>query len=150
MARVTLAEIQGWLDPFKLTLASIDTELLANLEEETLAKISTVYDTSGWTNSTNTPKLIRTIISKYYASWLLDRFYSENQDEGNDYAKRLCDNADSVVMSILNRTIIIPEVPSSSTSDAASYYPNDTSSAQEPTIDNPSLGGPYFSLGRSF
>jgi len=150
MARVTLAEIQGWLEPVKLTLPSIDAELLANLEEETLAKISTVYDVTGWTNSTNTPKLIRTIISKYYASWIMDRFYSENQDEGNDYAKRLCDNADSIVMSILNRTIIIPEVPSSSVSDAASYYPNDASSAQEPTIDNPSLGGPYFSLGRSF
>jgi len=150
MARVTLAEIQGWLDPIKLTLASIDTELLANLEAETLAKISTVYDVTTWVDVASTPKLIRTVISKYYASWIMDRFYSENQDEGSDYAKRLCDNADSVVASILNRTIIIPEVPEPTASEAASYYPNDASSAQTPTIDNPSLGGPYFSLGRSF
>jgi len=149
MARVTLAEIQGWLDPVKLTLPSIDTELLANLEEETLSKVASVYDVSGWTTSGNTPKLIRTIISKYYASWIMDRFYSENQDEGNDYAKRLCDNADSVVAGILSRVIIIPEVPEP-TNNAASYYPNDASSALEPTTADPSLGGPYFSLGRGF
>ena len=149
MARVTLAEIQGWLDPVKLTLASIDTELLAHLEEETLTRISSVYDTSGWVSSSTTPKIVRTAISKYYASWLMDRFYSENQDEGNDYARRLCDNADMVVSGILNRTIILPEEPEP-TYDVASYYPNDASSAQEPTADNPSLGGPYFSLGRNF
>jgi len=149
VARVTLPEIQGWLDPVKLTLASIDTELLAHLEEETLAKISVVYNVSGWTTSGNTPKLIRTIISKYYASWIMDRFYSENQDEGNDYAKRLCDNADAVVMALLERTIVIPEVPVPSF-DVSSYYPNDASSAQEPTPADPSLGGPYFSLGSRF
>lgn len=149
MARVTLAEIQGWLDPVKLTLASIDSELLAHLEEETLTKLSSVYDVSGWTTSSNTPKIVRTAISKYYASWLMDRFYSENQDEGSDYAKRLCDNADMIVSGLVNRVIIIPEVPVPSY-DVASYYPNDLSSAQDPTEDNPSLGGPYFSLGRGF
>jgi hypothetical protein len=150
MARVTLAEIQGWVDPIKLTLASIDTELLANIETETLAKVATVYDTTTWLDVATTPKLIRTAISKYYASWIIDRMYSENQDEGSDYAKRLCDNADSIIIAILERTIIIPEVPADPTSFSASYYPNDASSAQTPTADNPSLGGPYFSLGRTF
>lgn len=150
MARVTLAEIQGWLDPAKLTLASIDTELLANLEEEILTRLAVVYDVSGWTTSANTPKLVRTAISKFYASWLYDRFYSENQEEGNDYALRLAQNVENIMMALIDGRVVLPEEPDPMTSRGPSYYPTDASSAQEPTSDDPSLGGPYFSLGRSF
>lgn len=149
MARVTLPEVQGWLDPAKLTLGSLDTELDANLEEEIIDRLSVAYDTSVWTNSSNTPKLVKTIISKTYASWIIDRFYSEDQEEGNDYAARLNANAEMLITSLINGTITIPGTDPAF-SRGPSYYPNDASSAQTPTSDDPSLGGPYFSLGRSF
>lgn len=154
MARVSVAEVQGWLDGAKITISSLDTELIANIEEETLSRLASVYNITGWTNSTNTPKIIRTVISKYYSSWFIDRFYSENQDGGSDYAKRLCDNADMVMQGIINGQIVVNDgsgVPvDPATSRGASFYPTDASSSQTPTTTDPSLGGPYFSLGRAF
>lgn len=155
MARVTAAEVQGWLDGAKITISTLDTELIANIEEETLARLNAIYDVSVWTNNSNTPKIIRTVISKYYASWLIDRFYSENSIENTSvYAKRLCDNADMVMTGIIEGqitvsdsggTTVVPDVPRT-----ASFFPTDSSSSQTPTFDDPSLGGPYFSLGRAF
>ena len=154
MARVTAAEVQGWLDGAKITISSLDTELIANIEEETLARLDPIYDITGWTNTSNTPKIIRTVISKYYASWLIDRFYSENQDGGSDYAKRLCDNADMVMTGIINGQIVVNDGTGATippqTSRGASFYPTDASYSQTPTPSDPSLGGPYFSLGRAF
>lgn len=150
MARVTLPEVQAWLDSTKLTLASLDTELIAHIEEEILNQLAVRYTVTGWTTSANTPKLVRTAISKFYASWLLDRFYSENQEEGSDYALRLKENSDMIVAGLVNGTIILPEQPTPTYPSGASFYPTDASSAQDPTTDDMSLGGPYFSLGRSF
>lgn len=150
MARITLPEVQAWLDTAKLTLSSFDTELLAHLEEEVLTRLSTVYDTSGWTTSGNTPKLVRTAISKTYASWTIDKEYSDDQEEGNDYAARLIANAEMIIISIINGTVVIPEEPTPDFARGPTFYPTDDSSAQEPTSDDPSLGGPYFSLGRAF
>lgn len=150
MARISLAEAQAWCEQVKLTLGSLDSALLAHLEEEVLARLSPVYDVSVWTTDSNTPKLVRTIISKTYSSWIVDRAYSEDQEEGNDYAKRLNDNAEMLIAALIEGSIEIPGGPDPETSRGASFYPTDASSAQEPTSDDPSLGGPYFSLGLSF
>jgi hypothetical protein len=155
MARVTVPEVQGWLDGAKITISTLDTALVDNIETETLSRLESIYDVSGWTNDTNTPKIIKTVITKYYASWLIDRFYSENQDGGSDYAKRLCDNADMVMTGIIDGQIIVSDVPGGTpvvpeSSRTASFYPTDASSSQIPTTDDPSLGGPYFSLGKAF
>lgn len=150
MARVTVAQVQGWLDPAKLTIVTLDTQLINQLETEIISRLAVAFDTSTWTNDTTTPELIKVIISKTYASWLINRFYSENQDEGNDYANGLLENAEMLISGLLNGTITIPGGPTPSTPRIASFYPNDASSAQEPTYDDMSLGGPYFSLGRSF
>jgi hypothetical protein len=150
MARITLGEAQAWLESTKLTLASLDAELVGQLEEEILGILSSTYDVSGWTSSANTPKLVRTAISKMYASYVLDRAYSENQDEGNDYAQRLKENSEMIITGLVEGRIILPEVPVPDTSRGASFYPTNASSALEPTSDDPSLGGPWFSLGKSF
>lgn len=149
MARVTLTEVQGWLDPVKLTLASLDTELLAQLEEEILGRLAVAYDTSAWTTDSNTPKLIRTIIAKTYASYHYDKVYSEDQEEGNDYAARLNANAEMLIMGLIEGRIVIPGTETE-TSRGPSYFPSNASSALEPTDDNPEWGGPYFSMSKRF
>ncbi len=149
MARVTVAEVQGWLDPVKLTIASLDTELLAQLEEEILGRLSVAYDTTVWTTSVNTPKLIRTIISKTYASFYYDRFYSEDQEEGNDYASRLNSNAEMIITGLIEGRITIPGT-STIASRGPAYFPTDASSALEPTDDHPEWGGPFFSMNKRF
>jgi hypothetical protein len=149
MARVALGEVQGWLEPTKLTLTSLDTGLLNNLEEEVLARLGSVYDTSLWIDSSTTPKLVRTIISKLYSSWHYDRQYSEDQEEGNNYAHRLAQNAENLIRSIVAGQIIIPDEPISNPHQA-NFFPTNESSSKKPTELNPEFGGPYFSLGRRF
>lgn len=150
MARISLAEAQAWLEPTKLTLDALDEDLLDHLEAEVLSRLEAIFDTSGWTTDSNTPKLVRTIISKFYAAWTYDRQYSEDQLEVNEYATRLMQNAEGVLTGIIDGNITIPEVPDPETERQPSFYPNDASSALEPTDDDPSLGGPYFSLSKAF
>lgn len=150
MARVTQREIQSWLEITKLNLAALNTDLLLQLEEEVLVQLSSVYDTSTWTDDTTTPKIVRTIIAKTYASYHIDKVYSENQDEGNDYAARLIANANMLIAGLVSGLFEIPEVPSPENPGTASFYPTDASSAMEPTLEDPSLGPARFSLGKVF
>jgi hypothetical protein len=149
MARVTLNEVKAWVEPTKLPITALESELLSHMEEEVLIRLSSSYDISGWTNDTNTPKIVRTIISKIYASFYIDKAYSENQDEGNDYAARLNENAEMLITGLVNGDFEIPNNPPDNPS-TVSFYPTNASSAQKPTAKNPSLGGPHFSLGRVF
>lgn len=149
MARVTLNEVRAWIERTKLTINELDTELLSHLEEEALVRVSSSYDISVWTNPNNTPKIVRTIISKLYASFFIDRAYSENQDNNNDYAMKLAENAEMLLQGLINGDFEIPGNPPTNPS-TASFYPTDLSSAQKATRSNPSLGGPHFSLGKVF
>lgn len=148
MPRVQTSEIQAWLEPTKLTIAAPDLDLLVHLERETLVRLAVFYDTSGWTDHTNTPDIVRTIISKCYAVQHIDKTYSENQDENSEYARRLKENVHMLIEGILEGVIPIPGQDKAN--GRASFFPTNASSAQEPTRDDMSLGGPWFSLGKSF
>lgn len=150
MARVTVSEVQAWLEPAKLTLATLDEELVTQLEEEILVQLSPQYTVSDWLTPETTPKIVRVIVAKTYASFYIDRAYSENQDGGNDYAARLMANANMLLTGLISGSIDIPETPPINSSTAPSFFPTDMSSAQLPTSENPEFGGPYFSLGRAF
>jgi hypothetical protein len=149
MGRVTLSEVAAWVDPAKIPLTALDQELLSHLEEEVLVQLVPQYNVSTWLSPETTPKIVRVIIAKTYASFYIDRAYAENQDVGNDYAARLMANANMLITGLVGGSIQIPEIPPDNPS-SASFYPNDASSAQTPTSDDPSLGGPWFSLGRVF
>lgn len=149
MALVSVADVQGWLERTKLTIVALDLDLLAQLESEILARLDSIYDTTTWLSPSTTPTLVKTIVAKTYASYHIDKVYSENQDEGNDYAARLAQNAESLIVGLVDRTIAIPgTVPSFS--GGPNYYPSDASSALEPTSDDPSLGPAKFSMGKVF
>jgi len=149
MARVTLNEVRAWVEPTKLPLSALDTELLAHLEEEALVRLSSTYDVDVWVDSGTTPKIVRTIISKLYASFYIDRAYSENQDDGNDYAIKLAENAEMLLTGLVIGDFEIPNNPPDNSS-SPSFYPTNASSSQTPTLSDPSLGGPHFSLGKVF
>lgn len=150
MSRVTLSEVAAWVEQAKVPISTLDTELLSQLEEEVLVQLSPQYDTSLWFDDTTTPKIVRVIIAKMYASFHIDRAYSENQDGGNDYAARLMANANMLMTGLTSGSIDIPDEPQTNSSSAPSFFPTDMSSAQLPTSENPEFGGPYFSLGRAF
>jgi len=147
--RITAAEAQGWGERTKLNLSTLDTDLCVQIEEEVLSRLGTVYDTSTWVDPTTTPRLVRVIIAKLYVAWFYDRQYSENQDQGNDYAALLRNNAEMLMTGLLDGTIEIPNTPADNPQQAA-FYPNDASSAMEPTAEDPSLGPAKFSMGKMF
>lgn len=149
MLRVTLNEVQAWVEPTKIPITALDTELLAQLEEEVLVQLTSQYNVSSWIDPDTTPKIVKVIIAKMYASFHIDRAYSENQDGGNDYAARLMANATTLLTGLVDGSFELPGITPTNPS-TASFFPTDLSSAQEPTSDNPEFGGPYFSLGRVF
>lgn len=148
MARILATDAQAWAEPAKLTIAPLDTELLSQVEEEIITKIAVVVDTSTWTNDTNTPKIVKTAIAKLYVSLIYDRQYSEDIADGSSWAIRLAANADSIVSGIVDGTIVIPGVANDA--GEPGFYPTDISSAQEPTMSDPSLGPAAFSMGMVF
>lgn len=148
MSRISLQEAQAWAEATKLTIASLDTNLLDHLEEEVLRRVGVVVDTTTWVDETTTPKIVRTAISKLYVSMLYDRQYSEDIADGNAWATRLAANAEMLITGIVNGTIELP----GTTSDAGQpeFYPTDTSSLMDPTSSDPSLGPAAFSMGMVF
>jgi hypothetical protein len=150
MARITVDGAQGWADRSKLTLSTLDLSLLDSIETEVLTRLSSAYDTSTWLDTTNTPPIVQVVICKYYVSWVYERAYSENQDSGSDYAAMLRMNAEMLITGLIDGTIDIPGVTPIGSGGGPAYYPNDASSALEPTFDDPSLGPAKFSMGRVF
>lgn len=153
MARVTQPQVKAWTENTKMGNAagvvSLDAELLAQLEEETLARLSGGgTDTSTWLDSNTTPLIVRTAIAKKYVSWLIDRQYSEDEDL-NAYAARLDANAESIIVGIIEGTLPVPGAPDTGVGQPA-FYPNDDSSSSDPTWDDTSLGPNKFSMGQVF
>lgn len=152
MARITQAQAQAWAEATKFTIASIATapnsDLLAQLESEIIARISSSVDTSGWTDATNTPVLVQTAIAKLFVAWAYRRAYSESiSDTDAAYAAKLEANSELIVQGIVDGTI---EVPGTTSTAIPVFYPTDASSAMDPTFDDSSLGPNAFSMGQVF
>jgi len=150
MARITPDDAQGWAESTKLNLSALDASLLNQIEEEVLGRLSSIYDVTVWTLPSNTPNLVKVIISKMYVAWFYDRQYSENQVEGNDYAALLRNNAEMLMTGLIDGTIDIPGQTQVGAGLGPIFYPNDASSMMEPTLDDPSLGPAKFSMGKVF
>lgn len=150
MARITPADAQGWAEQTKLVLSTLDASLVAQIETEIIARLNSVYNTTTWVDSTTTPEVVKVIIAKTYVAWFYDRQYSENQTDGNDYAALLRQNAEMLMTGLIDGTIDIPGATPVGSGLGPSYYPNDASSALEPTPDDPSLGPSKFSMGKVF
>ena len=146
MARVTAGECQAWLERTKCTITTLELELLAHLEEEIIDQIQAQVDTTTWVDNNTTPKLVRTIISKMYASWWYQRQYSEDTDAKNPYAQALATNAQMLLDGIIDGSIIIPGIVD--TAGNISFYPTDVSTALDPRDfpDDPSVGPAKFSM----
>ena len=150
MALITPVDAQGWAESTKLNLSTLDGSLLDSIESEVLARLASAYDTSLWISPTTTPKIVKVAISKLYVAWFYDRQYSENQEQGNDYAAMLRTNAEMLITGLLDGTITIPGTVPVGSASGASFYPNDASSALEATPEDPSLGPAKFSMGKVF
>lgn len=153
MARITQAEAQAWVEGTKFTIPNIavspNSDLLAHMETEILARVSSAYDISTWVDAATTPDLVRTAISKVFVAWAYRRQYSESMVEDDAvYANLLAANAELIVSGLVDGTIELPDA--TTTSGTPAFYPTDASSALYPTYDDPSLGPNKFSMGITF
>jgi hypothetical protein len=148
VSRITVKEAQAWAEGTKLIVTALDVDLLDHMEAEVITQLSSAFDTVTWVDEVTTPKLVRTIISKMYVSWVYNRQYSEDVDQGNNYAALLLLNATNLITGLLAGTIELPDTPDVAGSPV--FYPTDASSAQLPTRDDPSLGPAAFSMGMTF
>lgn len=151
--RITQAEAQAWVEATKFTIPDITTspnsDLLAEIEEEVIARVNSAYDTSTWVDATSTPKLVRVAIAKKFVAWAYRRAYSESLGEVDATYSMLLDvNAETIIQGIVDGSIEIPNIPV--VIGEPIFYPNDTSSAMEPTVADPSLGPSKFSMGQVF
>ena len=151
MPLITIAEAQAWAEQTKMRKATeaLDVPLLAQVESEVVARLSSATTTTTWLDPSSTPQLVRTIIAKMYISWLIDKFYAEDENL-NAYAGRLAADASTLLLGIVAGDVEIPGVENTTGSGQPSFYPTDASSALLPTAADPSLGGPRFSMGTVF
>jgi hypothetical protein len=148
MANISTADAQAWAELTKLTVSTLDADLETQIATQVLSRIAQAYDVSGWTNSTNTPKLVKNIIAMMYVSWLYSKTYSEDETGSNEYAIRLLAYAETLILGIISGANDLDETPEQvGPTTTPSYYPTDASSALEPTSDDPSLGPAKFTMG---
>jgi hypothetical protein len=137
MARVSVAEVQAWLDPEKLQLPSNDP-----LPEEqhssniVLSKLAQVFDVSDWVDEATTPSLVRTIISGLTAARRYNKIYSETEDAGNKYANKL----EAILMDMINQVVAgsltltdveTGDSPAQVHANNPKFWPNDRTGALE-------------------
>lgn len=145
MSHISVEDAQAWSEPTKLDLgSSLDWELEEQIASQVLGKVAQAFDTSSWLDRPTTPTVVRSIIAMYYTAWYYDRTFSSD-NEANVYAEKLRAAADAYLQNILEGLTPIDGVVTSTGSPV--FYPTDASSAMEPTVDDPSLGPPKFSMG---
>jgi hypothetical protein len=149
MAHIDVAYANAWTEATKLAIVTFDAALLEQIESQVLGRIATQFDTSTWIDPATTPKMVKSIIAMLYVAWYYDKAYSEDQEEGNDYAALLRAQAENLLQGILDGSISLPEVPNLEPG-GPEFYPNDDSSAMSPTLEDPSLGPARFSIGTTF
>jgi len=127
-----LNEAQQWLSKEKLKLDSIDAELAKSAREIIYGKLSVAFDTSGWNNVTNTPSLIRSILSMWYAGKVYQRGYAE-ESVNDSYGDKLCEDAITLTVALVEGHLTLgDEVPLDQSRSRPGFYPTDASTRHEP------------------
>lgn len=148
MAYIVVADVQAWAEPSKLALTTLEVPLHEATSAEVIGRLAGSFVTTTWTDNTNTPNLVRKIMAMMYVAWYISRTYAS--DEGrSDYGMRLRGMANDLIEGLIRGTIILVDDlnPANAADGTAQFYPNDASSALEPTIDDRSLGGPAMTMG---
>lgn len=150
MTSIGLNDVQAWIEPTKLALSEIDTDLESQVTDQIFGRLLGTFDTTTWNSPSTTPGIIRSAIAMYYTAWLYDKTYSDDA-EANAYATLLRQYADLNINGLIAGTIEIIELPDVNVGvSSPSFFPNDESSANCPTVDNPSDGPPSFTMGTVF
>jgi len=151
MAHISLSEAQAWLEATKLTLSALESNTEQHAAGIVISRLANTYDITTWLDHVSTPKLVRTLVSMYYCSYIYDRAYADDASDTSNYAFILRRGADAVINGLIAGSIILEEDPTASELvGQPAFFPNDASSLLEATVDFPSDGPPSFTMGQVF
>ena len=140
MAIFTLGQVNGWLDPTKAQIASLDAELEGVITSKVLGSLEKRFDTSGWTTTGNTPELVQQTAALAYAGAIYSRAYSEDITGIEDtYGIKLSADSEKMLDGILDGTFILRDLTGYVNPDSPSFYPTDSSTTlydTDPTSKN--------------
>lgn len=154
MAYIEIGDINALVDGTKLTFADVDLDLLSSIVVEAFMQLQQLYDTTVWVDKSSTPKLVVKILAMLYVGWYYERVYSEDGNP-NSYGLLQIARAQRLIDGIVSQSIDLIDsiTPSTNQNDSALFYPNDASSAMDPTdtsAPDTSVGPAYFSMGAIF
>lgn len=138
---VTLARVQQWLEQTKLTLQSVDEEFAETARATAFASLVNSYDTTVWTNTTNTPTLVQSAISMLIAAWEYQRAYSEDGGAAS-YGAELEAKAYDLLNGIASGELALEEYPGvGAEAETVSFYPDDLTGSSDITDANGNIIG---------
>jgi hypothetical protein len=156
---IAASDVQTWLESTKLPIASVDPNLETDVAAEVLGRLSSTYSkyVPTWTDSTNTPQVVKQVIAMYYAGWMYDRAFSEVETgEGNSsYGALLRRWASNLLQDIIRGAVSIVEIQPNVPAVAPISYPTDVSSTWEAwqantDCNDKSLGPAKFGMDMRF
>lgn len=158
MYYITYQDVNAWFESSKLALASqpeINQELHDHIVALIFGKLDTIFDVALWVDEDHTPNAVRAILAMNYAAWVYDKAYA-NDGETNIYADKLRSIAELQLQAIVSGGNVLTDDITGQTTTATDlsigleFFPNDLSSSNEASVDNPSDGPPAFSMGTVF
>lgn len=128
MVHITLPEAAQWLDKTKFTLEYVEADIEASVSTLTLSKLAKQFPSEvlTWTNETNTPNLVRVVISMRYAAAVYRRQYAEVTERMPSYPQNLDKYATSILDDICSGTLDLIDVTAIPPAQQPSFYPTDS------------------------
>lgn len=148
MAHTTIQKVNAWSESTKLNQTALDPNLESQVSDMVLGQLGEQFDVSGWSDENSTPSIVQDAISMMYTGYYYLRTYSEDEPSSN-YGTFLLQQANTLITGMLSGAITVPGTDPETIGTPA-FYPNDASSSQCPTSDDPSLGPSHFSMGQVF
>lgn len=142
MAYLTPKQVQQWLEKTRFTVTEIDAAREITARDLVFGRVGDKYDTTPWLNDATTPSLVTNIMSGFYAAWLYNSIFSEDQGS-SDYADFLLRMLNGLLDQISSGGLDLPgEDPSPLGTPV--FFPTDAS-------DTDGLGNEIkFTMGATF
>lgn len=125
MAYVTEESVQQWLENTKYNIPGVDDELVETAVDVSFALLARRYDTTVWTDSSTTPRLVLKLLNMLVASYTLRRSVSEDDGQAN-YADWLEKRALSLLEGLAGGQLEIPGVdpdPGATATEGLEFWP---------------------------
>jgi hypothetical protein len=132
MARITPDDVQVYLDVDTFPIPENDTiPEEPTFADMVFARLGQVYDTTGWTTSSNTPGLVRRILAMLVAANRYNKKHAEDDDAGNRYAFKLENRAWELVQLILSDQAVLYDASLLEIAELndPKFWPDDTTGA---------------------